>query len=311
MRIAIYGVGGVGGYFGARLAEAGADVVFIARGAHKSAIEERGLELRSPEGDALVRVEVKENPADAGPLDAVILGVKAFQVRAAASALRGLLKGASFILTLQNGVEAAVEAGSEVGSEHVVPGLCRISSFVEAPGVIRHAMIAPTIELGEPDGKKSSRIEALLEAFSRAKGVTLTVQPRIEPAIWEKFLFIAPASGVMAVARRPIGDVRDLPESRALLEGALQETFDVALAQGVELPEAVLGKTMGLWDALAPTAVPSMARDIGLGRPSELHYQTGAVVRLGRKRDIGTPLNDFLYACLLPSERDARKLHGS
>jgi 2-dehydropantoate 2-reductase len=247
------------------------------------------------------------HPRDAEPADVVILGVKAFQVREAAGALAGLLLGEAFVLPLQNGVDAASELAAELGPAHVVPGLCRISSFVEAPGIIRHAAVDPAVELGERDGRSSLRVEALAATLSRAKGVSATVRADIEAALWEKFLFIAPASGVTALTRRPIGVVRELAECRAAMDAALHETIAVALAQGIHLPKDVAARTWSLWDGLPSAAVPSMARDISLGRPSELDYQTGAVVRLGREKGVPTPVNSLLYACLLPSERDARK----
>jgi 2-dehydropantoate 2-reductase len=307
MRVAVLGAGGVGGYFGGRLAEAGCDVVFIARGVHGKSLAEKGLDLRSPEGDVKLTVRVVEDARAARPFDAVLLGVKAFQVREACAALKGSLEGDGFVLTLQNGVEAAAEAGEQVGADHVVPGVARISSFVEAPGLIRHAAIAPTIELAEADGRTSARVERLLALFAKAKGLTATLRTPIATVIWEKFLFIAPASGVTAVTRRPIGDVREVPESRALLVAALEETYALGKVEGAELGADAVARTMQLFDALPPGAVPSMARDIALGRPSELEYQTGAVVRLSRKRGVSSPVNDFLYASLLPGERAARK----
>jgi 2-dehydropantoate 2-reductase len=307
MRVAVLGAGGVGGYVGARLAEAGCDVVLIARGDHGRVIAEKGLDLRSPAGNAHVRVEVAKDPASARPFDVVILGVKAFQVGEACSALKGCLEGDGFVLTLQNGVEAAAEAGEEIGRKSVVPGVCRISSFIEAPGVIRHASIDPSIQMGEADGRPSARVDALLAVLHRAKDLASSVRTPIATAIWEKFLFIAPASGVTAATRRPMGDVRENPESRELLLAALRETVELGRAEGAALPEDAVARTMAAFDAVPGSAVPSMARDIDLGRPSELDYQTGAVVRLARKRGIPAPVNEFLYACLVPSERVARK----
>ncbi|HWX24030.1 MAG TPA: 2-dehydropantoate 2-reductase [Vicinamibacteria bacterium] len=309
MKIAVYGAGGVGGYFGARLAEAGHDVAFLARGTHLEALKRNGLELNSPEGDVRVSpVVATDDPAALPPVDVVLLGVKAFQVRAVASTLGPLLGPETFVLPLQNGVDAAAELGETIGAKRVVPGLCRISSFVEAPGRIRHVAIAPTIEFGESDGRRSPRVEALAAAFGKARGLTATIVPNIEAAIWEKFLFISPASGVAGAARRPIGEVRTVPESRALLKGALEETLAVARARGIRWSDDMVAKTFAVLDALPATAVPSMARDIALGKPSELEYQTGAVVRQGRERSVPVTVNAFLYACLLPAEREARRL---
>jgi 2-dehydropantoate 2-reductase len=307
MRVLVYGAGGVGGYFAARLAEAGVDVTLVARGAHGEAVRRNGLDVRSVAGDVRLSVPVVETPAEAKAADVVILGVKAFQVQGAAKALAGLLSGEAFVLPLQNGVDAPRELAAVLGDAHVVPGLCRISSFVEAPGIIRHVAVDPSVELGERDGRASLRVEALASTLGKAKGVQATVRTDIEAALWEKFLFISPASGLTAATRQPIGVVRELRECRAVLEAALRESIAVAEAHGVRLPEDAAVRTFRLWDGLPGAAVPSMARDISLGKPSELEYQTGAVVRLGRERGVPTPVNDLLYACLLPSEREARK----
>jgi 2-dehydropantoate 2-reductase len=311
MRFAVYGAGGVGGYFGARLREAGFEVGFVARGAHLEALRVNGLTLLSPEGDVRIKtVEATDDPGTLKPVDCILLGVKAFQVREAASRLKGLLGPETFVVPLQNGVDAVPELQEILGLGRVVPGLCRISTFVEEPGTIRHAAVSPVIEFGEPGGATTPRLEALTAAFQKARGLTLKVRSDIEQAIWEKFLFISPASGVAAVARTSIGVVRSVPETRALLKEALDETIAVGRARKIAFGEDVAEKILSFLDSLAPGAVPSMARDVGLGRPSELDYQTGAVVRLGRESGVPVPVNALLYACLLPAELDARQKAG-
>lgn len=307
MRIAVFGAGGVGGYFGGRLAQAGEDVVFIARGRHLEAMRRDGLRVESVDGDFGVHpVEATDDPREAGPADAVLLGVKAWQVKEAGRALPPLLGAGGFVVPLQNGVEAADELAAEVGPERVVGGLCKISSFVVGPGRIRHAGVAPRIEFGERDGRRSDRVERLRAALEKAAGLTVATPSDIAAALWEKFLFIAPLSGVGAVTRMPAGPVRSVPESRDMLEAAMREVFDLARARGIGLRKDAVARTMSFVDGLPADGTASMQRDILEGRPSELDYQTGAIVRLGRESHVPVPVNEFIYRSLLPGERRAR-----
>ena len=307
MRIAIFGAGGVGGYFGGRLAQAGEDVVFIARGAHLAAMKQRGLRVDSVAGDfALPAVQATEDPGAAGAVDVVLVCVKAWQVGEAARALLPMLGGGGFVVPLENGVEAADELSAVVGAENVVGGLCRIVSYVAGPGHIRHAGAVPRVELGERDRRPSARVAALRAAFERCAGVSVGTPPDIEVALWEKFLFIAPFSAVAAAARMPAGVVRAVPQTRRLLEDAVREARAVAASRGIALPDDVVARTLAYVDGLPEDATASMQRDIREGRPSELEAQTGTIVRHGRERGVAVPVNEFLYACLLPSEIAAR-----
>jgi 2-dehydropantoate 2-reductase len=307
VRIAVFGSGGVGGYFGGRLAQAGESVVFVARGAHKDALLADGLRVESVAGDFQVaKVDVTDDPSAVGPVDAVLLAVKAWQVKDAARALLPLLGPETFVVPLQNGVEAADEVTEVVGSRHVVGGLCRIVSYVAAPGVVRHAGVPPRIELGERDGTRSERVSRLAHAFSQAQGVSVDVPDDIEAAVWEKFLFIAPFSGVGAVTRVPAGELRREPETRWMLEQAMSEIEAVASARGIAVRADVVPRCLGIVDSLPEDATASMQRDILEGRPSELEYQNGAVVRLGRAAGVPVPVHACLYASLLPLERRAR-----
>jgi 2-dehydropantoate 2-reductase len=307
MRIAVFGTGGVGGYFGGRLAQAGEDVVFIARGRHLEAMRRDGLRVESVDGDFAVHpVEATDDPREAGPADAVLLGVKAWQVKEAGRALSPLFGAGGFVVPLQNGVEAADELAAEVGPERVVGGLCKIVSFVVGPGRIRHAGVAPRIEFAERDGRRSDRVERLRAAFEKAAGLSVATPSDIAAALWEKFLFIAPLSGVGAVTRMPAGPVRSVPESREMLEAAMREVFDLARARGIGLRKDPVVRTMSYVDGLPADSTTSMQRDILEGRPSELDYQTGAIVRLGRESRVPVPVNEFIYRSLLPGERRAR-----
>ncbi len=306
MRIAIFGTGAVGGYFGGRLAQAGEEVAFIARGEQLRALQERGLRVDSLQGDFAVRpVRATDDPASVGPVDAVIVGVKAWQVTEAARAMRPLVGPETFVVPLQNGVEAPSQLAAVLGDERVLGGLCRIISQVVEPGHVRHAGLEPYVALGELDNRPSERAARLREAFARA-GVTAEVPPDIGVAMWGKFLFIASFSGVGAVTRAPAGVMRSLPETRRMLERAMHEVLAVARARGIELPEESIPQTMDLIDGLPPGGTASMQRDIISGRPSELESQNGAVVRLGREVDVPTPLHAFIYHSLLPLELRAR-----
>jgi 2-dehydropantoate 2-reductase len=307
MRIAVVGVGGVGGYFGGRLAEAGEDVVFVARGETLAALRERGLFVESVAGDFhLSRVASAADPGEVGPVDAVLLGVKAWQVAGVAPTLRPLLGPETFVVPLQNGIEAPDQLAAALGSGHAVGGVCKILASQAAPGVIRHAGVEPTIAFGELDGSARVRTERLREAFGRAHGVTLERPADIRVAMWEKLLFIVTFGTVGAATRSAAGVFRSLPETRALLVAVAGEVLAVAHARGVPLDEAVVGTTLAYIDALPPHAMSSMQRDLADGRPSELEAQTGSVVRLGRLAGVPTPVSAVLYAALLPGERRAR-----
>ena len=307
MRFAVVGTGGVGAYFGGRLAQAGESVAFVARGAHLAAMREHGLRVDSVAGDFVIApVEASDDPARIGPVDVVLVGVKAWQVRETARTLGPLLGPRTFVVPLQNGVEAAGQLAEVLGPERVIGGLCKIVSAIVAPGHVRHSGVPPRVEFGERDGSRSDRVEALRQAFERAQGVSVVVPDDVEAAIWEKFLFIAPVSGVGAVTRQPVGAMREILQTRALIERAMFEVAALARAKGVNLPDAAVARNMRYVDSLPPDATASMQRDIMEGRPSELEQQNGAIARLGDEAGVPVPVNAFLYAALLPAERRAR-----
>ena len=185
-------------------------------------------------------------------------------------------------------------------------GLCRLLTFVEGPGHIRHAGVAPYIAFGELDGSSSARVESLRQAFARARGVTVEVPRDIRAAMWSKFVFIAAVGGVGAVTRAPVGVVRSQPESRRLLQQSLEEIYAVGIASGVALPSDTVADILAYIDTMPADATASMQRDVMQGRPSELEAQVGAVVRLGDRLGVAVPLHRVIYAALLPLERKAR-----
>lgn len=308
MRIAIVGAGGVGGYLAARLAQAGCPVAVVARGAHLQAIRAAGLQLTSVAGDFLARdLEATDAPAQIGPVDAIFVCTKAWQVPAAAAALAPMLGPDTLVVPLQNGVEAADQLATVVGPQRVLGGLFRIVSFLDGPGRVRHAGLEPQMEFGERDGRRTDRVGALLAQFERVFGIQVAVPDSIEAALWEKFLFIAPVSGVGATTRVPIGEFRAIAQTRGMLELAMHEVAALARARGVPLAEGAIERTLRFVDNLPPTATTSMQRDLMEGRPSELEAQSGAVVRLARAAGLAVPVNECLYRALLPAELRARR----
>ncbi len=306
MRIAVFGAGGVGGYFGGRLAQAGEEVVFIARGEHLQALRTHGLRVDSVKGDFVLQsVQATDDPGQVGVVDVVLLGVKAWQVPEAAQAMRPMVGPDTFVVPLQNGVEAPAQLVAVLGAQHVLGGLAKIISFKVGPGHIRHAGAEPYVAFGELDNHLSERAERLCQAFRQA-GVTVDIPPDIQAALWEKFLFIVPWGGVGAVTRAPIGVLRTVPEAQQMLEQAMQEIYAVALARNIALPENVITKTMAFMDRLPPDGTASLQRDIVEGKPSELASWNGAVVRLGQEVRVATPLHAFIYHSLLPLELRAR-----
>ncbi|MHC4511647.1 MAG: 2-dehydropantoate 2-reductase [Planctomycetota bacterium] len=307
MRIAIFGTGGVGGYFGGRLAQAGQDVVFIARGKHLEAMRTHGLRVDSINGDFTVRpVEATDDPATVGIVDVILVGVKAWQVPEAAEAMRPMVGSETFVVPLQNGVEAPSQLAAVLGRDHVLGGLCGLMTFIVEPGHIRHAATEPFVRFGELDNRPSERAEKLRQAFAKAKGLTVEIPPDIQVALWHKFVFVTVWSGLGAVTRAPIGVFRSQPGTRQMLEQAVREVFDVGQAHNIALPQDTITRTVEFLDSLAPYGTASMQRDIMAGRPSELDSQNGAVVRLGQQAGVETPVNAFIYYSLLPMEMRAR-----
>ncbi len=307
MRIVVFGTGGVGGYFGGRLAQAGETVTFIARGKHLQALREHGLRVDSLKGDFVVQpVQATDDPAQVGPVDVVLVGVKAWQVREVARAMRPLVGPETFVVPLQNGVEAPAQLAAELGQPHVLGGFCRIVSFIAGPGHIRQAGGDPYLAFGELDNRPSERAERLRQVFARTVGVTAEVPANIQAAMWGKFLTITAWSGLGAVTRAPVGVWRSLSETRQMWLEAMHEVLAVAQARHIALSEENVRKATAYVDSLPPHATASMQRDIMNGRPSELSLLSGGVVRLGQAVEVPTPTHTFIYHTLLPLELQAR-----
>jgi 2-dehydropantoate 2-reductase len=306
MRIAVVGSGGVGGYFGGRLARAGNEVTFLARGEHLRAIRAAGLRIDSRLGDFIVYpAKATADPTEIGEVEVVIIGVKAWQVESVAAEIGPMIGSDTMVLPLQNGVEAASQLSAKLGKEHVLAGLCRIVSYIVGPGHIRHAGFEPFLAFGELDNRVTERVVRLRDVLLAA-GLETSIPSDIEAAIWNKFLFIAAFSGVGGVTQAPAGVIRQLPQTRAMVERAMWEIHAVATARGIPLGENAVREAMANIDGLPENATSSMQRDIIAHRPSELESQNGAVVRLGDEVGVATPVNSFIYESLLPLEMRAR-----
>jgi len=303
----VVGAGGVGGYFAAVLARAGHSVSVVARGQTLEAIRRGGLRVISPKGDFTVAVaKASDKSEDIGPVDAVILAVKAWQVTEAASTMKPLLTPLTKVLPLENGVEATEQLRQVLGGSHALMGLCRIIASVESPGCIRHGGLEPMVALGEADGSPlSANALALAEALKSAD-VTVQTPADMQAALWEKLLFIAAVSGTGAVTRYRIGEFRTCPPTRELLRQLMEEVAAVARSRSVHLSEDVVSRTLAFVDSSPADGTASMQRDMAAGRPSELEAIIGAVVRFGGRAGVATPAMDYVYASLLPQERRAR-----
>jgi 2-dehydropantoate 2-reductase len=308
MRIAIFGAGGVGGYFGGKLAQAGEDVIFIARGEHLKAMRENGLRIDSMLGDFNVHpIKATEDLSEAGAVDVILLATKAWDVPVAIEQITPLLMKDAFVIWLGNGIEPTDRLVDAFGTENVLGGFCRISSFIVGPGHIQHVGVIPYIAFGELDRTRSQRVESLRQVFVRIPEIKVEVSADIQAGIWEKFIYVAAVSGVGAVTRQPNGVFRSVPETRAMLISAMEEILKIGQARGVNLGNEVVQNMMIQNVDKGPAEViASMHKAIIEGKPSELDDQTGAVIRMGRQLGIPTPTNNFIYAALLPMELKAR-----
>ncbi len=297
MRIAVMGSGGVGGYYGGLLAMAGEDVVFIARGAHLRAIQQHGLRVRSIHGDFNVAAKATDNPAEVGPVDLVLFCVKSYDTVEAAQAVLPLLGPETAVLSLQNGVDNEEQIERIVGPGHVMGGATQIESTISEPGVISQTSPLRRIFFCEPDGRITPRAERILEAMLRA-GIDAHLTSEFRKTKWDKFVFLAPFAGVTSVCRATIGQIMEDPEARHVLQQAVHEACTVGRADGVPLEDDAEKRVMDFISKLPYGMKSSMQRDLERGRRLEVDALSGAVVRLGRKTGIPTPVHHTIYAAL-------------
>lgn len=305
MKIAVMGSGGVGGYYGGLLAQAGYDVTFIARGAHLAAICEKGLQVKSVHGGfTLAPVQATDTPADVGPVNLVMVCVKTPDTDRAAQDIRPMMGPDTIVMSLQNGIDAAQRLGTVVGIERIVGGTTWISSAIEAPGVIRQFSQFRRIVLGELDGRITARVQTIAEVLG-STGATVEVTDNILKVLWTKFVFIASVSGIGSLTRLEIGDYRAVSETHTLLAGLMREVEAVARAGGVVLDGDVIEQALAVVDGVAANIKPSMQRDVEAGRRSELESMIGVIGHRGRELGVATPIADMVYAALLPIELKA------
>jgi 2-dehydropantoate 2-reductase len=300
MRIAFIGAGGVGGFFGGRLAAAGEDVTFLARGRHLEAMRREGLTLAGPSESLRIHpVRATNDPAEVGPADLVVVAVKHWDLADAAPLARRLVGPATEVLSLLNGVEAPGILAREVGPERVLGGVAYVVAAIDAPGRIRYGDATARLVVGALCGRRSRAAEDFGAACGRA-GFEARVADDIESALWEKFVFLAAVSGVTAAARLPVGPIRQHPAARELLARAMRETAELARARGVALPQDTVDRQMAVCDRLPADSVSSMLTDLSRGNRLELPWLSAAVERMGRESGVQTPAHAFLAAVLGP-----------
>lgn len=290
MRIAVMGSGGLGGYFGARLALGGAEVHFIARGKHLQALRGEGLRVEGPEPMQLARVDATDDPRSVGVVDVAMLCVKLWDTEAALEQMRPLVGPQTAIVSFQNGVLKDEAIRAAYGAEHVMGGVGYIAATVDRPGVIRQTGPMQRLLFGEFDGSRSARGEALLAACL-AGGIKAELSDDIAREIWQKFVFLSAFSGATTTMRKPIGPIRENAQTRAFLRDVMREAVAVGRAHGANLAEDFADVRLKLADDVAWDMTSSMHHDLERGNPLEVRWLAGAVVELGRARGVATPLN--------------------
>ena len=299
MRVLIVGAGGVGGYFGAKLARAGVPVTLLARGAHLAAIQKDGLRVRSAvDGESVAQVTAVADVSGLPPADAVLFCVKSFDTEAAAAAIRPAIGPGTAVVSLQNGVDNEETLERVLGPGHTVGGVAYVFATIESPGVIAHRF-AGHVVFGELDGRSSTRLEALRAAFAQA-GVRAEVSPNIRRALWQKYVMISAQAGMTALSRAPIGVIRALPESRLMYRRIVEELAALATAGGADLGGEIIDTVMKAADGLAAEAYSSLHHDLTQGRRLELETLHGHAVRLGERLGVPTPMVFAVYAALKP-----------
>ena len=299
MKIAVMGSGGVGGFYGGRLASAGYDVTFVARGAHLKAMRENGLLIENePQGNIHVRdVKVTEDPASIGPVDLVIIAVKLWDTEAAARALKPIVGPRTGVLSLQNGVIKDDILRREFGNEAVMGGVAYVGTHISRPGVILQTGTLQRLLFGEYDRRRSERAEQFLAALLKA-GIQAELSDDIRRTLWEKYVFLVGLSSTTATMRSPIGPIRENPQTRAFLLDIMKEAVEVGRAHGVDLPADYAEQRLQFADSVAPAMDSSLHHDLQHGNRLEVEWLAGGVVQLGEKVGVPTPLNRAVWDIL-------------
>jgi 2-dehydropantoate 2-reductase len=299
VKIAVYGTGGVGGYLGGRLALAGADVHLIARGSHLEAIRKNGLKVTSTKGDFEVDLPATDDLPEIGACDFVIFGVKSYDTDEAAPGLHPLIGDNTAVVTFQNGVDNEDKIARVVGEQHVLGGVAYIFSRISEPGVIAHTGGPARFIFGEMDGTPSDRAHQLLDMCVKAD-VDAKLSEDIVQLLWDKFAFICAQAGMTAAVRLPIGDIRDVEESREAFRSMVGEVVAVAAAEGVDLPADTLERHMSFADKLEPSGYSSLYDDLVTGRRMELEALHGTVLRRAERHNVQVPVSAAIYSILRP-----------
>jgi len=310
MNIAIIGTGGVGGYFGAKLAQAGNKVTFVARGAHLEAMQTKGLTVKSIDGDFhLEKVNVTDDITTIEKPDLVITAVKAWQIKEVRNDINKIIYDESIVLPLQNGVLAPQELSEVIKPKQVMGGLCRIISKIEGPGVINHFGVKPEIVFGEQNKWESERMQVLSALFEEA-GIQHKASRDIEADTWKKFISIC-VSALLAVTKTTYGEMCELKETRQMMTDLLNEIYTVSQQMNIAIKPDFIAKTIAFIDSFPYSSTSSLTRDVLAGKPSEIDYQNGTVVKLARQFGVDVPVNQFVYNCVLPMELKARGMNLS
>jgi 2-dehydropantoate 2-reductase len=300
MRIAVMAAGAVGGYFGARLAAAGHDVAFVARGAHRDAIRRDGLKVESPLGGLHLKgAKVTDDPKEIGPVDVVLFAVKLWDTEAAGEAMRPLIGPDTRVITLQNGVDSVERLAPIIGDAAAIGGATYVVSNIAAPGVIRHTGATARIRCGRLDRRPDAVLARYVEQIMAAK-IDITLADDMWLDLWKKFALLSGTSGATASTRQPLGVIRDDPDMRALLQRLMHETITVGRAAGVPFADDFPAELDRSIASFPPTMRASMANDLEAGNRLELDWLAGKVVALGRKYTIATPTQETVYAILKP-----------
>jgi 2-dehydropantoate 2-reductase len=307
VKVAVYGTGGVGGYFGGRLALAGVEVHLIARGPHLKALRKGGLRVRSTKGDFEIELPASDDPSDIGACDHVLLSVKSFDTGAAAIRLGPLIDDRTAVISLQNGVDNEEKISAVIGPGHVIGGAAYIFSRIAEPGVIAHTGGPARIVFGEMDGAESERSLQFLGACREAN-IEAELSHDIRRVLWDKFAFICAQAGMTAAVRLPIGAIRTVEESWVAFKRVVDEVCAVAAAEGVELPADITDRHARFAENLEPTGYSSLYDDLTSGRRMELEALHGTIVERARRHDIPVPVSETIHAILRPwAERNQAK----
>jgi 2-dehydropantoate 2-reductase len=307
MNIVIYGTGGVGGYFGARLVQAGNNVTFIARGNHLKSIQKNGLLLKSIKGDYLVKpASATANISEIYDVDLILICVKTWQLTQVSQMIKSSLNNKTMVISLLNGVENEKVLSSRICEKHILGGLCKVVSYIESPGIINHVSYEPTIVFGELHNVKTERALLLEQTFKKA-GIKTMLANDIQKEIWTKFLFITSISGLGALTRASVGEMLESLFIKQMMVAISEEIVAIGKRLGINISENLIQKQFEIINSQPYATTSSLQRDMMQGKPSELEAQNGTIVKLGRELGIPTPMNDFVYYTLLPQEKQARK----